>query len=250
MLLLSTKSTSEILTQPLAWPKRLALDNYVEALARIDYLRMYGNTILVALTAVCLGLLITFMSSVVLAKMHFRKPRNRQLLFYFFLMGMTISSFILLFPIYRISVMMRTRDTLLGLIIPYAATTISFNTLLMVSFMGELPREIDEAAVIDGSSIGQWMTHILLPMSQPVLTTLFVFNVIYVFNEYPLASVMIDSVEKMTLSLSAFRFKGEYTSDYGAMIAGSLIIIVPELIFYAFFQRYIIEGMTAGAIKG
>ena len=250
MLLLSFKSNSEILLTPLSWPQSFSLRNYITAFVTIDYVRMNSNTILVAFISVIGGMILSFMSSFVLAKMFFKHQRSRDILYIYLIAGLAISGFILLFPIYRITAMLHLRDTLWGLMPAYAATTLSFNILLMVAFLRELPMEIDEAAVIDGCNLFQLMSYILIPMAKPVLTTVFVFNIIYVFNEYPIASVLLDSPDKLTLSMSAFQFKGQYSANYGAMIAGSLLIVVPELAFYAFFQRYIVAGMTAGAVKG
>jgi raffinose/stachyose/melibiose transport system permease protein len=250
MVLLSFKTNTEILRQPLALPSTFSLSNLRSALHQVDYLRMYGNTFVVALVSVIGGMFLTFMSSFALAKMEFKSERTRSFIHIFLLSGIAIPGFILLYPIYRISVAMKIRDTLLGLILPYAATTLSFNTLLMVPFLHQLPKEIDEAAVIDGCNIWSLMFRVIAPIAKPILTTIFVFNIIYVFNEYPLASVLLDSAKNFTLALSVYQFKGLYSLNYGAMISGSLLIVIPELIFYGFFRRYVIEGMTAGAVKG
>lgn len=247
--ILSLKQTSEILNDPIALPKTISLENYRQALAQVDYIRMYGNTLFVAVGAVIIELVICFMSSFALAKMEFDKKWKHRL-YLFLIAGLTISSFILLFPIYRITSKIHLRDHLSGLMLPYIATSISFNTLLMVSFLGELPKEIDEAAIIDGSNLFQLCTRIVLPMAKPVFATLIVFNILHIFNEFPLASILIDSRQNYTLSLTASLFQGEYSTNYGATIASSILIIIPELIFYAFLQRYIVDGMTAGAVKG
>ena len=125
------------------------------------------------------------------------------------------------------------------MIFPYAASSISFNTLLLTAYLKQLPTEIDEAAVIDGCNIWQLMVKVILPMAKPVIATIVIFNVLYIWNEYP-----------YTLSMGASFFKGNYTVDYGGIVASSLMIIVPELIFYGLFQKNIVEGMTAGAVKG
>lgn len=87
-------------------------------------------------------------------------------------------------------------------------------------------------------------------MTKPVMATVVIFNVLYIWNEYPFASVMLRNVADYTLSMGASFFKGTYTVDYGGIIASSIMIIIPELIFYGIFQRNIVEGMTAGAVKG
>ena len=91
---------------------------------------------------------------------------------------------------------------------------------------------------------------IVIPVIKPVFATLLVFNVVYVWNEYPLSVTLISDINKMTVSLGASMFRGTYSMDYSGMIAAAVLIILPQLVFYAFFQRFIIEGMTAGAVKG
>ena len=103
---------------------------------------------------------------------------------------------------------------------------------------------------MDGCSVWTLMFKVILPMSKPVLATIIIFNVLYIWNEFPYASVMLRDVSEYTLSMGASLFKGTYTVDYGGIVASSLMIIVPELIFYGFFQKNIVEGMTAGAVKG
>lgn len=171
------------------------------------------------------------------------------ILYGYLILGLAISPFILLFPVYKINVFFGFSGKY-GLILPYIATSISFNTLLLVGYLKSLPTEIDEAAIIDGCNIWQLMLKVILPMAKPVIATVVIFNVLYIWNEYPFASVMLRDASDYTISMGASFFKGTYTVDYGGIIASSIMIIVPELIFYGLFQRNIVEGMTAGAVKG
>lgn len=248
MLLLSLKSNSEIMASPLSMPEHISLDNYRRALQILNYGQLYGNTIFVCLTAIVLELTITFCSSFVIARMEFNNA-IRNLLYGFLILGLSISPFILLFPVYKINVFFGLTGKA-GLIPPYVATSISFNTLLLVGYLKSLPGEIDEAAVVDGCNIWQLVLKVILPMTKPVMATVVIFNVLYIWNEYPFASVMLRNVADYTLSMGASFFKGTYTVDYGGIIASSIMIIIPELIFYGIFQRNIVEGMTAGAVKG
>lgn len=248
MLLLSLKSNSEIMTSPLSMPEHISLDNYRRAMQILNYGQLYGNTIFVCLTAIVLELTITFCSSFVIARMEFNNVL-RNVLYGFLILGLSISPFILLFPVYKINVFFGLSGKA-GLIPPYVATSISFNTLLLVGYLKSLPGEIDEAAVVDGCNIWQLMLKVILPMTKPVMATVVIFNVLYIWNEYPFASVILRNVTDYTLSMGASFFKGTYTVDYGGIIASSIMIIIPELIFYGIFQRNIVEGMTAGAVKG
>lgn len=249
MVILSLKTNSDIMSSPLSLPKSLNFDNYKNALETLDYLRLYSNTFFVCIISVVVEVIITFLSSFVLSRMVFQNKKIPKFIYEFLIMGLSISPFILLFPVYKINVAMGLRGKL-ALIFPYIATSISFNTLLLVGYLKSLPTEIDEAAVIDGCNIWNLMLKIILPMTKPVIATIVIFNVLYIWNEFPFASVMLRDVSDYTLSMGASFFKGNYTVDYGGIVASSIMIIIPELIFYGIFQKNIVEGMTAGAVKG
>jgi len=248
MIILSFKTNTEIMTDPLALPQIFNVDNYKRAFEVLDYGKLYGNTIFVCLCSIVIELVITFFSSFVIARMHFNE-KIRKALYGFLILGLSISPFILLFPVYKINTLFGFRGKL-ALVLPYVATSISFNTLLLVGYLKNLPTEIDEAAIVDGCNIWQLMGQVILPMTKPVIATVVIFNVLYIWNEYPFASVMLRNVSDYTLSMGASFFKGKYTVDYGGIIASSVMIIIPELIFYGIFQKNIVEGMTAGAVKG
>ena len=249
MLVLSFKTNSEILSAPLSLPKSLNLENYSNAFKTLDFLQLYGNTLFVCVISLVIELIITFFSSFVISRMEFKNKKIVSLIYGFLIMGLSISPFILLFPVYKINVFFGLRGKL-ALIFPYVATSISFNTLLLVGYLKSLPTEIDEAAVIDGCSIWDLMLKVILPMAKPVIATIVIFNVLYIWNEFPFASVMLRDISDYTLSMGASFFKGTYTVDYGGIVASSVLIIIPELIFYGIFQKIIVEGMTAGAVKG
>jgi len=248
MIILSFKTNTEIMTNPLALPQIFNIDNYKRAFEVLDYGKLYGNTIFVCLCSIVIELVITFFSSFVIARLHFNE-KIRNMLYGFLILGLSISPFILLFSVYKINTIFGFRGKL-ALVLPYVATSISFNTLLLVAYLKNLPTEIDEAAIVDGCNIWQLMRRVILPMTKPVIATVVIFNVLYIWNEYPFASVMLRNVNDYTLSMGASFFKGKYTVDYGGIIASSVMIIIPELIFYGIFQKNIVEGMTAGAIKG
>ena len=137
----------------------------------------------------------------------------------------------------------------LALILPYIAVAIAFNSLLFVGFLNDFPREVEEAAIIDGCGVIKLCAQIIVPIIKPIFATVIVFNVIYIWNEFPFAVTYITSPNMFTLSLSASMFKGQFSMDYSGMIAATVLIMIPQLIFYIFLQKYIISGMTEGAVK-
>jgi len=250
MLFMSFKTNSEIYSTPLSLPSSFSLENYSRAMETLNIGRMYVNTAYVALMSVGIALVISFMSSYALSRMTFRNPNLQKALKQYMLLGLMISPFILLFPMYRISVATNIYNTFWALILPYIATQLSFNSLLFVNFFKGLPVEVEEAALIDGCNLPQMCWRVIAPMAMPVIITVVIFNILYVWNEYPLASILIRKPELYTLSMGASMFKGAYSVDNAGIVAASVLIIVPQLVFYGFFQRYIVDGMTAGAVKG
>jgi len=248
MIILSFKTNSDIMLSPLSMPDSINFDNYIHALDTLNYRQLYLNTFTICIVSVVMELMITFLSSFVLARMDVNK-RLKQLIYGYLILGLSISPFILLFPVYKINLLVGLKEKY-GLIMPYIATSISFNTLLLVGYLKALPKEIDEAALMDGCTLWQLIGRIILPMAKPVIATVVIFNVLYIWNEYPFASVMLRDIGSYTLSMGASFFKGKFSVDYGAIIASSIMIIIPELVFYGLFQKNIVDGMTAGAVKG
>ena len=244
MLMMSFKSNAEIMSNPLSWPKALNWDNYRNALKTLNYPRLYLNTFMVCVVSLIIELTITFFSSFALARMTYKRPGLTKAVYAFLIAGLSVTPFILLFPVYKINMFFGLKEQW-ALIMPYVASSISFNTLLFFGYFKSLPVEIDEAAIIDGCSIWDLMFRVILPMTKPVI-----FNVLYIWNEYPYASVMLHNQANYTLSMGASFFKGTYTVDYGGIVASSVMIIIPELIFYGLFQKKIVGGMVAGAVKG
>lgn len=250
MILLAFKSNQEILSSPFTLPSSFNLDNFKRAVSTLNVLTMYKNTFIIAMITIAIEIVITFMSAFALSRMVFRSNKLRSGLYYFFLFGLAVPPFILLFPVYRTTINLGLVNTHASLILPYIATSISFNTLLFTGFLRAFPREIEEAAIIDGCSLFTLCKSVVLPIMKPVIVTVFVFNVLYVWNEFPFAVTLINDPSKLTIPLGISQFKGMWSVDYGGMIAASLLLMIPQLAFYGFFQRYIIEGMTAGAVKG
>jgi len=247
---LSFKTNTEIMTTPFSLPEVLSLDNYKRALETLKLATMYGNTIYIALFALFISVSFSFMSSYCISRLYFKNKKISNTIYLYFVAGLTIPSYIMIFPIYRITMSLKMMNSRWSLILPLAATTLALDTLLFVGFLRNFPKEIEEAAIIDGCGIVRLCTRVVLPIIKPILATVIVFNIIYFWNEYPISSVLINKEDMFTISLSVSMFKGRYSMDYGGLIAATVLITIPEIIFYCFFQKYLVDGMTTGAIKG
>jgi raffinose/stachyose/melibiose transport system permease protein len=249
IVLLSFQTSSKILSNPLDLSS-LSIANYVNTLVTLPLAKMYGNTLLLAITSVTIGTLISFMASFALTRMIFRRRRLQSGLRLYLLAGLAVPVYILLFPIYRLDLTLGVFGTYAALIIPYVGVSIPFNTLLLTGFLRDFPSEIEEAAIIDGTGLFRLCWSVVLPIMRPVIATVLIFNVVYVFNEFPFASILINNPDMTTVSLAVSQFQGQYTVDYGGMMAAATLVLLPQLIIYGIFQRQVIAGMTVGAIKG
>lgn len=250
LFVLSFKTDTEILNSPFSLPERIDFSNYERALDTLPLVKMFGNTLFVAVFALIISLVCTFMLSYAITRLQFKSKRLQNGLYLLFVAGLTIPPYIVIFPTYRMIVSMGLLGNRVSLILPLAATTMALGVLLMVGFLRDFPKEIEEAAIIDGCNIYQMCTKVVLPVIKPVLATVIIFNVLYFWNEYPISSVLVNDPKMMTISLGASMFRGRYSMDYSGMIAATVLIIIPQLLFYLLFQKHIVEGMTAGAVKG
>ncbi|MGX4584598.1 carbohydrate ABC transporter permease [Paenibacillus chitinolyticus] len=250
MILLSFKDNQSILTDPLSIPKSFSLENYVRAFQTLDMGLLYKNTFFIAVVSVFMGLVVSFMSSFALSRMVFKSNKWKNGLYLFLIAGLAIPPFILLYPIYKITIFFGIENTYLSLILPYIATTLSFNTLLFVGFLKDFPSEIEEAVLIDGANLYILCAKVVIPIVKPVMMTILIFNTLYVWNEFPFAATLITDQSLMTISMAISEFKGRYNIDYGGIVSANLLFIIPQLIFFTIFQKHIVEGMTAGAVKG
>jgi len=249
IVLLSFQPSDRILGNP--WSlNTLTIDNYTRAIKQLPLVRMYANTILIALVSVTVGAVVSFMASFALTRMVFRRPRLQSALRVYVLAGLAVPVYVLLFPVYRIDLTLGVFGTYLSVILPYIAVSIPFNTLLLTGFLREFPAELEEAAIIDGAGLWRLCRAIVLPVMRPVIATILIFNVVYVFNEFPFVSILINNPQLATVSLAVSRFQGQYSVDYGGMMAAATLVLVPQLAIYAMLQRQVIAGLTAGAVKG
>lgn len=247
LVLLTLKTNTQIFTSPLSLPSGLYIQNYVDAFRSVNFPLYFGNTFLIAGTAVLVGISISILSSFALSRFRFR---FRNFLYVYFLMGLAIPVFILLFPIFLITNRLGLSGTYPAIILPYIAAQISFNTLLFVGFLKSFPQELEDAAVVDGCGIIRLLVSVVVPILRPAIATAAVFDFIGAWNEYPMASILINHPSMDTVSMVAYAFQGIYTTNYAGMAAGVFIMVIPEVIVYVLFQKQIVHGMTAGAVKG
>ncbi|WP_320128618.1 carbohydrate ABC transporter permease [uncultured Sphaerochaeta sp.] len=157
---------------------------------------------------------------------------------------------LILIPTFSIYKMFGLTDTLFGLIINYASGSLAFAVLMLKSFFDTIPQDIEEAATIDGCTQFQGFLKVILPISTPGLSTVVIFVFVRAWNEYMVARILLQSERLKTVNLGLQVFSQQFTVDWGLLSAASVIATIPTILFLVFAQKYLVQGMTAGAVKG
>lgn len=245
VVLSSLKGNSDIYGDPFGLPVSPMFENYAEAWKGADVGRNFLNSMIVCLTTLVILIMITAMGSYVLTRV-----KKSMILDTYFSLGIMIPIHALLIPSVLIFKNLHLTDNLFSLILMYAAVNISFSMFIMNGFMNGIPKELDEAATIDGCGKGQIFFRIILPVAKPGIATVATLAFLNCWNDLLMGLVLISSPQKKTLSLAISALKGSYATQYGLLCAGFVISIVPVMIMYLLFQKQVISGMTAGAVKG
>ena len=227
------------------FPENPAWGNFVNAFKKGKLFMYMKNDLIVSGLKVPLGIFIEALAAFALTRL---KMRHRTGVFVFFLVGMMLPLQTALVPINVIYSKLGLLNTYFGLFYVYIGFGISFGILILRGFFRGIPREMDEAAYIDGCSKWQLFYRIILPVAKPAVATLVITDFLATWNEYLLGSVIINDNTMKTVPVGLMTFVGEHGTDYGYLCAGVLISLIPVLTVYLIFQRYFVEGM-AGADK-
>lgn len=246
LVLTAIKSKQDFFTgNLLSLPSHIEWSNFTNAMTKGRMFKYMKNDLIISCLKVPLGIFVSAMVSFALTRLEL-KHRTGWLVF--FLIGMMLPMQIALVPISIVYNRLNLINTYFGLFYVYIGFGISFMVLVLQGFMKSIPKAIDEAAYIDGAS--KWRTFIMvvLPISKPALATLFITDFLSTWNEYLLASVIINDNDLKTVPVGLMTFVGEHGTDYGYMFAGVLVAVIPVMVVYLIFQNYFVEGM-AGAVK-
>jgi len=249
----SFKTDQEIFFSPWALPKVLMWENFARAWVKARIGAYLFNTLLIILPSLFFTLLLSAMASYVLARFEFR---GRQFITYLFLLGMIFPIFLGLVPLYFLMQKLALLDTYHGLILVYIAFSLSFTIFFLTNFFRTLPKELGEAATIDGASQYDIFFQVYLPLAQPGLVTMGIFNFLGQWNQYILPNTLMitntDDVTHYVLSQGLYYLQAQqfYQNDWSGLFAAVTIVMIPTLVVYLIFNDRIEKGMTAGAIKG
>jgi len=228
-------------------PTTLAWQNFSNAWDRANLATTALNSTVIALTKVPIGIFISSLAAYALTRMRFR---GRHLLFLVIAIGTLIPIQVALAPLFRLILSMGLLNKYLGILLPYIAFGVPYQVFILRGFFRSLPRELDEAAQMDGASHFVIYWRIILPLATPALAALFILDFVATWNEFPIALVILQRQEAWTVPLSLQAFQGQFGNNYTEMNAAIVMAILPVIIVYLIFQRYFVSGLVAGAVKG
>jgi raffinose/stachyose/melibiose transport system permease protein len=241
------KSNAELLQRPFGLPRVWQITNYTSVLQSGAFWRQTFNSVLV-MTATAIGVMVlASMPAYVFARMRFA---GRELLFNFFTLGLLFPLAVAILPLYISLRQLGLVDSLWGVILPQIAFALAGNILILRGFFSTIPRELDEAAAIDGCSPVGYYFRILLPLMRPALAAVAVLTMVASWNNFFLPLLVLNSEQLYTLPLGIQQFQGQFGTDWGRVLAFVSIALVPTIAFYLMAERQIVAGLTAGAIKG
>lgn len=242
------RDNNEIALNPFGIPKSFELSNYVEAWVNAKIGTYFFNSLYISVFASVMSILFGAMFAFAVTRM--RHGKWNTALYALILVGMLIPNNALMLPIYIIVRKLNILNTHWALIIPYIANAIPFTIIILAAFMRSLPGEIEEASVMDGLKAPGIFARIILPLTVPAMVTVFIVNFLGNWNEFLLANYFLSNDELRTLPVGMVQFRDQYQMNYAQMSAGIVYSVVPVIVIYSILQEKIIEGVTAGSVKG
>ena len=241
----SFKTQGEILASAVALPMVPTLANYAAVIEATDFIKVFFNSCLVTGGGIVLNLLVSALAGYALARWRSKWANILTLLF--------LSSMFVPFHTIMIALLTTARDLKLtghiwGLILIYCGLQCPIPIFLIKGFVHSVPRELEEAAMIDGCGTIRLFLSIVLPMLKPILATVSVLNVLWIWNDYLLPYLILG--KPLTIPLSQMYFYGQYNQQWHLIMAGFVVSTIPVVIFFLFMQKYIINGIASGAVKG
>ena len=226
-------------------PTAMQWQNFATVIERGKLATAFGNSMLYSVTATLIGVTLSAMAAYVLSRNRTRFNRG---IYLFIIMGIAIpTNFVTLTKVMQVTQLINTQW---GIILLYSAAQIPLNVFLFYAFIQTLPRELDEAAIMDGCSPLRLFFSVIYPLLTPVLVTASVLNLLAIWNEFLLPLYYLNRSANWPMTLAIYNFFGQFQSDWSLVSADIVLTILPVIIIYLLAQRFILSGLTTGAVKG
>lgn len=251
VLINSLKQKRDIIKSPFSWLftiKGLSFDNFVKAFTQMDFPRAFGNSLIVTVSATVLVTLFASMFAYYIVR---HNNKISKLTFSFMVASMIIPFQAIMIPL--VSIYGETLNILnhrATLVFMHTGFSMAMSVFMFHGFIkGSMPIALEEAAYIDGCTHSQTFFKIVFPLLKPIISTMTILNAMAFWNDFLLPSLVLTDKKLLTLPLSTYSFYGTYSADYGTIMAGLLLCVIPILILYVILQKQIISGVVAGAVK-
>ena len=242
----SFKDLKEIYLNVLALPSHFGWDNYKEAFEKLDFVRSFMNSLVITIVSTILIVLVSSMAAWVLVRYN---TRTSKILFMLFAASMLIPFQCVMLPLvdFMSDLNLMNRP---GIVFMYVGFGCSMSIVLYHGFIKNVPLDLEEAATLDGCSMVRLFFAIVFPLLKTITVTVAILNVMWIWNDFLLPNLIINRAGWQTLPLKTYLFFGQFTKNWDLATAGLILCMVPIIIFYVVCQRYIVKGVTDGAVKG
>ena len=240
------KPMTEMSFNPVAFPKTLFLDNYKDIFSQAQIYRAFGNTLIIT---VCSVLLIVVIGEMAAYPIVFNANKLNNAFMVYLMIGFLVPFQAILLSLFEVMQALKLIDPIHGMILFYCNGS-ALTVFLAVGYMRTIPKELTEAAIVDGCSVGGVFFRIVFPLMKPITATSIIFNTMWIWNDFIAPNIFLNSRMKGTVVLEVFRAKGQFSVDWPRFMTLSVVSILPIVIFYLCMQKHIIKGLTAGAVKG
>ncbi len=242
------KSSDEIYVHPPYWiPKHFSFDNFIRVWSEYKLLGYFKSSIIVGLGTTILNTLVSVPAAYAIARLKF--PGKKGSLYSLLIIQM-FSPVIVIISLFKIYVGLGLLDSYIGLIFANTVFTISFTIWLMYGYFSSIPKEVEEAAYIDGSTRMGTLYNIMLPIAAPGLVTAMIYTFIYAWNDFLFALSFIKSQPKMPLTLGIYQFVGRWSTQWELLTVAAFLAIIPVIILFYMIEKQLVSGLAAGAVKG
>jgi raffinose/stachyose/melibiose transport system permease protein len=240
-------TNSQLVRHPMSIPDPFITSNYTDILRTSSFWRATFNSVAVMLLTTVLVVSLASGAAFVLARMQFR---GREPLYNFLTLGLLFPLPVAILPLYLLLRQLNMVNSLWGVILPQVAFSLPFDVLLLRSFFQAVPRDLQDAAYVDGASPLGFLIRILLPLVRPGLAAVAVIEMVKSWNNFFLPLVVLNDEKRWTLPLGVTQFQGQFATDWARVLAYVSLALVPAIVFYLVAERQLISGLTAGSVKG